>query len=211
MKKYYALIVVTGIFLGSCASEDHPGYIWYPDMFASRAWEPLDEAPFGEDKAVRFYPPEGVIPYGSEQVAEGYYEYTIPNTPEGYEQARTLKNPLPKTEEIIAKGKHLFEIYCSPCHGTTGEGNGPVVEIGGFPPPPTYFQDRIYALADGQIFHVITYGKNLMGAFNYQLSPEERWAVVHYIRHLQEQRLRKEGKSLADYHKPSQSDTTQTL
>ncbi len=208
MKKTYILIALTTVLLSGCASEDHPGYIWYPDMFTSIAWEPLDEAPFGQDSAMRFYPPEGVIPYGAEQITDGYYKYTIPNTPEGYDQAKAIHNPLPKTEEVIAKGKHLYEIYCSPCHGVTGEGNGKVVEIGGFPPPPTYYQDRIYALADGQIFHVITYGKNLMGSFRYQLSPKERWAMVHYIRHLQEQRLSKEGKSLADY---QQTDTLKTM
>ncbi|NPA34810.1 MAG: cytochrome c [Chlorobi bacterium] len=211
MTKTYALLIVAGIMLSGCVSEDHPGYIWYPDMFTSKAWEPLDQAPFGKDSAMRFYPPEGVIPYGAQQVTEGYFVYTVPNTPEGYEQSKSIKNTLPKTEEVIAKGKQLYEIYCAPCHGTTGEGNGPVVEVGGFPPPPTYYQDRIYSLADGQMFHVITYGKNLMGSFRYQLTPEERWAVVHYIRHLQDQRLKKEGKSLADYQQTQQTDTLKTL
>ncbi len=199
------------LVLTSCgAHDDFPGYIWYPDMFTSRAWEPLDEAPFPPDSAVRFLPPEGVIPYSSEPIdSHGYYRYPYPNTLEGYEQAKNLVNPLPATEEVIAQGKELFQIYCAPCHGRSGKGNGPVVEIGGFPPPPSYFQPRLYALSDGQMFHSITYGKNLMGSFRYQLTPKERWMVIHYIRHLQKQQLAKEGKTLADYQQPESSTSAQ--
>lgn len=123
--------------------------------------------------------PEGTIAYGKAE-----YVYPYPNTNEGYEAAgQELKNPLPKSLENMAEGQRLFSIYCYPCHGTEGRGDGPIIPK--FPAPPAYQSDNLRILPSGKIYHVITYGKNLMGSYASQLQPEERWKVVMWVQKLQ--------------------------
>ena len=94
-----------------------------------------------------------------------------------------LKNPLFPTKENFATGEVKYNIYCSPCHGFYGEGDSRL--RGQFPNPPSIHSEKVRNWSDGRIFHVITEGQNVMPAYTSQLSREERWAVVLYIRALQ--------------------------
>jgi hypothetical protein len=94
-----------------------------------------------------------------------------------------LSNPLPYSKEIIAKGKTRFDTYCSPCHGYFGKGDSRLHEQ--FPKPPTLHSDKVRNWADGNIYHVITNGQNIMPSYEKQISRDDRWAIVHYIRVLQ--------------------------
>jgi len=84
----------------------------------------------------------------------------------------------------------LFEHFCSPCHGITGQGDGLVTQHG-FPPPPSYSTGQssrggaMKDLTDGKIYHTITYGVNAMGPYASQLDPQERMKVILYVHHLQ--------------------------
>ena len=84
----------------------------------------------------------------------------------------------------LRRGQSRFEIYCSPCHGLTGDGNGYVTRRG-FPHPPSYHTDRLRAVADSYLFDVISNGYGAMYAYRGQLSADDRWAVVEYVRALQ--------------------------
>ncbi|HQF28264.1 MAG TPA: cytochrome c, partial [Bacteroidia bacterium] len=81
--------------------------------------------------------------------------------------------------------------FCVHCHGSTGQGDGSIVAIGKFPPPPSYSKGNssrgglMKDLTDGKIFHTITYGINLMGSHAAQIAPEDRWRIVMYIHQLQ--------------------------
>jgi mono/diheme cytochrome c family protein len=86
-----------------------------------------------------------------------------------------------KGEAALAEGKELYTIFCNHCHGPKGDGNGHLVEIGKFPAVPDYKSRDITA---GSIYHVIMYGKNLMGSHASQLSNEERWKIVRYVQDL---------------------------
>ncbi|WP_134089551.1 cytochrome c [Olivibacter sp. XZL3] len=130
-------------------------------------------------------PPEGTTPIGFER-------FDYPNTLEGYEAASTnVHNPLERTEKNLVEGAHLYQAFCSPCHGPEGHGDGTIVNMEKFPPPPSYATGNssrgglMKDLTDGKIYHTITYGLNLMGSHASQLSPEERWKVVMYVHELQ--------------------------
>ena len=92
--------------------------------------------------------------------------------------------PLPVTRELLAQGRERFNIYCAVCHGEDGYGQGIVVRRG-FPPPPSYHDDRLRQAPDGYLYDVITRGHGVMLPFADRLTVDERWAVVAYIRALQ--------------------------
>jgi mono/diheme cytochrome c family protein len=90
--------------------------------------------------------------------------------------------------EAIAKGKEQYAIFCIDCHGDKGDGKGYLFTSKRFPAQPTsLIGDLVKAKPDGEIFHVITLGSlsGLMGAHGSQITPENRWNIVHYVRELQ--------------------------
>ena len=92
--------------------------------------------------------------------------------------------PLPLTMELLDRGQERFKIFCSPCHGLQGDGNGMVV-MRGMQRPPTYHQQRLRDLPNGHFFDVITNGFGAMQGYSAQIPPRDRWAIVAYIRALQ--------------------------
>ena len=92
--------------------------------------------------------------------------------------------PLPLTPELMARGKERFEVYCTPCHGRVGEGNGMIVARG-YKRPPSYHSDALRSRKNGYIFDVITNGFGVMPAYRSQVPPADRWAIVAYVRALQ--------------------------
>ncbi len=92
--------------------------------------------------------------------------------------------PFPVTKDVVARGQERFNVYCSPCHDRTGQGNGMVVRRG-YRHPPSYHSDQIRALTNGFIFDVITNGFGAMPDYAAQISVRDRWAIVAYVRALQ--------------------------
>ncbi len=84
----------------------------------------------------------------------------------------------------VNRGAFIFENYCATCHGAGGLGNGPVAQRG-FPPPPSLMAERARKMKDGQVFHVLTYGQNNMPSYASQISRDDRWNVIAYVRSLQ--------------------------
>lgn len=146
-------------------------------------------------------PPAGTVPVGFER-----FEYD--GTTDGWRLAGDeLTNPLEATEANLAQGETLFNAYCAVCHGVAGKGDGPITmdrelvtsagsrKLENFPPPPSLARSDgsnstrsgapMADLNDGQIYHTIYYGYNVMGSHASQLNPEERWKVVMYVRELQ--------------------------
>jgi mono/diheme cytochrome c family protein len=82
------------------------------------------------------------------------------------------------------QGEERFRTFCSPCHGQGGRGDGAVVSRG-FPPPPSYHDERLRTLSPEQIVQVITGGKGRMFSYADRVLPEERWAIAHYVKRLQ--------------------------
>jgi mono/diheme cytochrome c family protein len=93
--------------------------------------------------------------------------------------------PIPINRATLERGRERFEIYCTPCHGRTGAGNGMIV-MRGFPPPPSFHIDRLREAPAGHFFDVITQGYGVMYSYAQRVRPEDRWAIAAYIRVLQQ-------------------------
>lgn len=104
-----------------------------------------------------------------------------------------LQNPFSiDSLELVEEGSKQFSIYCTPCHGSSGNGDGKIV-MQGFPPPPSLFAERAIKMKDGQLFHIITYGQGNMPSLASQISEVDRWNVIMHIRALQARNITAEG------------------
>jgi mono/diheme cytochrome c family protein len=92
--------------------------------------------------------------------------------------------PFPVTKEVVERGQQRFNVYCSPCHDRTGNGNGMVPQRG-FRHPPSYHTDFLRQVPNGFIFDIITSGFGAMPDYAAQIPPRDRWAIVSYVRALQ--------------------------
>ena len=94
-------------------------------------------------------------------------------------------NPLPVAAALLQRGRERFDIYCAPCHGALGDGNGITKKLGLMPAVANLQDKRIVEMTDGEIFNTVTHGKNLMGAYGPLVPVEDRWAIIAYLRALQ--------------------------
>lgn len=92
--------------------------------------------------------------------------------------------PFPVTRDVLERGRDRFEIYCTPCHGLAGYGDGMVVQRG-FIPPPSFHTDHLRQVPVGHIFRVTTNGFGAMPSYAQQVPVRDRWAIVAYIKALQ--------------------------
>lgn len=100
------------------------------------------------------------------------------------EAGERLVNPLPASPETLALGKQLYDVYCDVCHGGSGQGDGKVGAKFGFPIPPL-LDPAVVERPDGYLYGTIREGGFIMPKYAEVMSPDERWAVVHYLRRLQ--------------------------
>jgi mono/diheme cytochrome c family protein len=92
--------------------------------------------------------------------------------------------PMPVTSDVMARGQERFNVFCSPCHGRTGEGNGMIVQRG-FRQPPSFHEDRLLTAPAGYFFDVMTNGFGAMQDYSAQVPVADRWAIAAYVRALQ--------------------------
>lgn len=178
------IAIVASIIVTSCKDKRSTGWEYAPNMYEHIAYDPDQANNNFKDGKTAQVPPAGTTPVG-------FVRFDYPNTKDGVEKASLeVHSPLPQTQANFAEGKVLFEHFCSPCHGLSGQGDGLVVKHG-FPPPPSYSTGTssrggaMKDLTDGRIYHTITYGLNSMGSYASQLDPTERWKVIMYVHHLQ--------------------------
>jgi mono/diheme cytochrome c family protein len=103
------------------------------------------------------------------------------------ERANQAATPPAVDAQLLARGQERYGIYCSPCHGLSGNGDGMIVRRG-FPAPPSYHSARLRAAPAKHFFDVITSGYGVMYSYAARVEPRDRWAIVAYIRALQESR-----------------------
>jgi len=134
------------------------------NMFDNPAFKPQEEP-------IRL-PPEGSIPVKGKE--------RIPSIAE----AKTIKNPVEPTERALLKGKESYGIFCVPCHGASGKGDGPVGKK--YVPTPADISPSGHGSrhSDGELFVVISNGSGGMPAFRADLTPTERWQIVSFLRTL---------------------------
>jgi len=92
--------------------------------------------------------------------------------------------PVPLNLELLERGQERYNIFCSPCHGQQGDGNG-MVAMRGMKHPPSYHQDRLRQVPSGYVYDVITNGFGQMLGYSAQIPPRDRWAIIAYLRALQ--------------------------
>ena len=95
------------------------------------------------------------------------------------------KIPFTVTDAMLKRGQERFNIYCVACHGRAGDGDGIVVQRG-FSKPPSFYSRMLLDCPDAHIYDVITHGKGAMFSYDDRITPDDRWAIVAYVRALQE-------------------------
>lgn len=133
-----------------------------------------------QQRKLKTYAPTGLWKDGSEArplpdnvVAQG-----------DVQRAAAAETPPPVTPALLARGRERFNIFCSPCHGLAGDGDG-VIVAHGFPAPPSYHLDRLVTAPAQHFYDVMTNGYGVMFSYADRLDPHDRWAVAAYIRALQ--------------------------
>jgi len=137
---------------------------------------------FHVDAIVERSPAAGTLP-------RDHYPYAyqeLGNTVEAVQEAgRHMENPVPIVMENLRRGQELYNVFCIVCHGTLGDGDGPVVGPNRFPAPPSLHTKQAREYTDGSIYHIATMGLGRMPSYADKLDPQERWMVVHYLRAMQ--------------------------
>jgi mono/diheme cytochrome c family protein len=109
---------------------------------------------------------------------------SIPYAVTSQDMASELVNPLPRTGSVLKQGKRAYTNYCSVCHGILGNG-APTLTAAYGAKPANLVSKSVIELEDGRIYYAIAAGKNAMPSYASDLSGNERWAAVHYVRVLQ--------------------------
>jgi mono/diheme cytochrome c family protein len=166
-----------------------PLYI-FPDMEWRLKLRPQKPSGFFANGRTSQLPVPGTIPRSAPiQTASGAvypYEDAPVNTGRITGTTNFVEiNPLPITAALLKRGQQRFTINCSPCHGQLADGNGITKKIGAMAVVANLHDARIVKMGDGEIFYVITNGRNLMGAYGPNVTVEDRWAIVAYLRALQ--------------------------
>jgi hypothetical protein len=160
-----------------CPSSRPPIHV-NPNMDWQPRYDPQEESAFFYDGSATRLPVPGTVARGQLR-DDGVLE-----TGRDGSGAFVASSPFGHGADVEARGAARFAIYCQPCHDKRGTGKGILSERGGVP-VPSFHEDRIRLLADGEIFDVITNGKGLMSGYRWPIAAEDRWAVIAHVRTLQ--------------------------
>lgn len=186
MKKYLLIATVAaGGMLAGCGAGKGPGYAYMPDMYYSVAYETYANDQALKNAGVNYtgLPVAGTIERGGDL----NFVYPFKNDSAGYAMSATVKSPLDTMGVAVdmKEAERLYQINCGICHGAKLDGNGPLFKGGDGPysaAPKNFMDPAVIALADGTMFHSITYGIRAMGSYASQLTPIQRWEIIAFIR-----------------------------
>ena len=162
-----AVLVMATLALAGCRQ----------DMHDAPRYEPLERSTFFTDGLSARPLVANTVARGQLREDRHLFEGVVDGRP-----AETF--PMPVTGAVLDRGRDRFNVFCTPCHGRTGEGNGMVVQRG-FRQPPSYHEERLRNAPVGYFFDVMTHGFGAMQDYSMQLTVDDRWAIVAYIRALQ--------------------------
>jgi mono/diheme cytochrome c family protein len=171
-------VIVLGGLWAARRDPTKPNWILPTQMAVSPAYKTQSLNPV-LPRGVTMQPPvAGTVARG-----ERVFRYAATDA-ERQRAGRELTNSFKASAETLARGQQLYETFCLVCHGASGQGDGTVIPK--FPNPPSFSTSKSKELSDGEMFHIITLGRNDMPSFAAQLSWEDCWQVITYIRSLQE-------------------------
>ena len=182
-----ALVGMLG-FRGSMSRK--PAVFVFPDMNRQLKLRPMQPNDFFPNGVSSQLPPAGTVARGKPiQTLQGpVYGFEDSPVNTGRITGTTnfvATNPLPVNKALLLRGRQRFNIYCSPCHGRLGNGNGITKKLGVMPAVANLHDKRIIDMPDGEIFNTITHGKGVMGAYGPLVPTRDRWAIIAYLRALQ--------------------------
>ncbi|MCM2276254.1 MAG: cytochrome c [Candidatus Didemnitutus sp.] len=160
----------------------------FPDMDRQARYKPQAESKFFADGRTDRPTPAGTVPRGRSET--GAADETYLRADDARFQGKAADGafvrgfPVEVNHALINRGRDRYQIYCAPCHGALGDGQG-ITKRYGMVATPTFHDDRIRQMPEGEIFNTITHGKNTMMPYGDKLTPDERWAVISYVRALQ--------------------------
>jgi mono/diheme cytochrome c family protein len=193
---YIILILLTAVAVGVGIAgrqgrlSRQPPIEVFPDMDRQLKLRPQQPNDFFTNGLSSQLPPPGTIARSQPVQTVNGAVYPFEDAPVNTGRATGTTNfvetnPLPVTGQLLQRGRERFNIYCTPCHGALGDGNGITKKIGLMPTVANLQDKRIVEMADGEIFNTITHGKGLMGAHGPLVPVADRWAVIAYLRALQ--------------------------
>lgn len=177
-----SLLVILTLALLSCRGEKFDYQPIHPNlnMDQQNRFEAQEKNPFFADNRSMRQPVEGTIARGNLRKNKPYYQGIN-------EDGSFVENiPVAITKSFLLRGQQQYDVYCTPCHGKTGDGQG-IIMAGryGYVPAPSYHQERLRNAPDGEIYSAIANGIRNMPSYAHQVDVEDRWAIVGYIRALQ--------------------------
>ncbi len=177
---FFVVVLTVGVlgFRGSISTR--PPLEVFPDMDRQSKYLPQDVSPFFADGRTDRPIPAGTVARGDLREDPHFYAGRSP----GGDFVAGFPTDLTLDRQFIDRGRERYEIYCTPCHGSLGNGRGIVTNYG-WGGPASLHIDLIRNQPEGEIFNTITHGKNTMFSLGDKLVPEDRWAVVAYVRALQ--------------------------
>ena len=194
--RYFLLIFLTAVAVvfGIAGRRGHlsrqPPILIIPDLNHQFKLRPEQPNGFFANGQSSQLPPPGTVPRSQpiQTFAGPVYPYEDSPANTGFITGTTNfveTNPLPVTPALLRQGREQFEIYCTPCHGALGDGNGIMKKLGVMPAVANLHDKRLVEMTDGEIFNTVTHGKNLMAAYGPTASIKDRWAIIAYVRTLQ--------------------------
>jgi len=193
---YIILILLTGVAVGVGIAgrqgrlSRQPPIEVFPDMDRQLKLRPQQPNDFFTNGLSSQLPPPGTVARGEPLQTVNGPVYAFEDAPVNTGRVTGTTNfvetnPLPVTGQLLRRGRERFDIYCAPCHGALGDGNGINKKLGVMPAVANLQDKRIVEMADGEIFNTITRGKSTMGAYGPIMPVADRWAVIAYLRALQ--------------------------
>ena len=174
-------IMVIAVVISFAAARDYsrPNFEFLPDMVHGPSYQAFESNPHTVDGKTLRLPAPGSI-------ARGLMPFHYERTEQDALRAGTgLTNPIPiDDDDAQLRGGVAYAVFCQPCHGATGAGDGMVAKRG-FPPPPSLLIEHARNMKDGQLFHIITLGQGNMPGHAAQVAREDRWKIINYIRTMQ--------------------------
>ena len=179
----FGSIAASALMSGCVSRGNNPGMEYAPDMYYSKGYEAYSQ---GDSNLVNPYGMNMREPVaGTVAIGKLDYQYSLENTGDGYDASVALTAPADATLED-GRGQYLYNINCTPCHGSTGNNDGEVFKkVSTLKPTWKGYNDEyIKTLPEGKIYHTLVYGKNNMGSHASVLKPVDRWRVIKYVKQL---------------------------
>lgn len=176
------LIIIAALAFAGCrgTQSSHPPVHLNLNMDYQERFNAQEANPFFADNRSMRMPVPGTVARGMLREDVAFYE--------GRTSGGTLvaELPVPTTRELLLRGQERYNIFCTPCHGQAGDGQG-IITSGTYTytPAPTFHSDRLREIEDGHLFDVISHGIRTMPAYGHQIPVADRWAIVSYVRALQ--------------------------